>query len=320
MAKPTVDFAALTRNEQLGGEGCATRVRFHDGPAGLHVFKGMDFRTYLTHCDDEGDKTVRHTIDCRPNSEALLFKIPPHPSIRPAPSVFVTAPGGHAGRCTPSATPLQLVPTLRPRAFKTWLAAAPVPRKLIHAENPDFGRGVFTITRPNGDGTPVVCGSLQPFYSHGDAGGAIEESNKSGQKIPPELKAKWCGDMAEAVAYTHRVAKTYHMDIKPGNFLIADGEKRLVLCDREQPTPPGPGAGRGLQPWEDDVDAPSTPDMDFDVVEHPNDLVTDWEGTEDIPESWKQMVDRCLSPDPNERPDVVEVVCFFKPRGLLRED
>ncbi|EJT80668.1 hypothetical protein GGTG_00662 [Gaeumannomyces tritici R3-111a-1] len=42
----------------------ATRVRFRDGPTGLHVFKGMDFRAYLTHCDDEGDKNARHMIDC----------------------------------------------------------------------------------------------------------------------------------------------------------------------------------------------------------------------------------------------------------------
>lgn len=59
------------------------------------------------------------------------------------------------------------------------------------------------------------------------------------------------------------------------------------------------------------------PDVDFDKPEHSKDLVTDWEGTEDIPESWKQMVDRCLSPDPNERPDVVEVVRFFKPRACF---
>lgn len=177
MTKPRVDFAALTRYEQLGGKGCATPVRFRDGPTGLHVFKGMDFRTYLTHCDHEGDRTVRHMIDCWRNSEALLLKMPPHPNILPAPSVFVT------------------------------------------------------ITRLNGNGAPVVCSSLQPFYNHDDVGGAIEKSNKSGQRISPELKANWCGGMAEAVAHTHRVAKSYHMDIKPGNFLIANGDKRLILCD-----------------------------------------------------------------------------------------
>ncbi len=52
------------------------------------------------------------------------------------------------------------------------------------------------------------------------------------------------------------------------------------------------------------------PDMDFEEIEHPDDLVTDWEGAEDIPTIWKQMVDRCMSRDPNERPNVIEVVQF----------
>ncbi|KFY34393.1 hypothetical protein V494_06808 [Pseudogymnoascus sp. VKM F-4513 (FW-928)] len=39
--------------------------------------------------------------------------------------------------------------------------------------------------------------------------------------------------MAAAVAHTHFVAHTYHMDIKPGNFLL-DEERNLVLIDWEQ--------------------------------------------------------------------------------------
>lgn len=31
------------------------------------------------------------------------------------------------------------------------------------------------------------------------------------------------------------------------------------------------------------------PATDFDEIEHPNDLVTDWDESEDIPESWKVM-------------------------------
>ncbi len=54
------------------------------------------------------------------------------------------------------------------------------------------------------------------------------------------------------------------------------------------------------------------PDMDFEEIEHPDDLVTDWEGAEDIPTIWKQMVDRCMSRDPNERPNVMEVVQFWE--------
>lgn len=39
--------------------------------------------------------------------------------------------------------------------------------------------------------------------------------------------------MAAAIAHTHLVAHTYHMDIKPGNFLL-DEDSNLVLIDWEQ--------------------------------------------------------------------------------------
>ncbi|KAK4242745.1 hypothetical protein C8A03DRAFT_28975 [Achaetomium macrosporum] len=208
--------------------------------------------------------------------------------------------------------------------------------------------------------------------------------------------------MAAAIAHVHRVAHTYHMDIKPGNFLI-DGNKDLILCDWEQsdapPTTLGPEAdgtwdvavvgedggkagGRendnerkeDVQAGKEDdkgstgdYPAPSDkavsrprlvytkyegpprrnteevtvfpiwnaarplalelaevfslgrsmwmllrqPAMDFDEIEHPNELSTDWDGAEDIPELWKGMVDRCMADDPNERPDVMEMLRFW---------
>ncbi|GAW23021.1 hypothetical protein ANO14919_125690 [Xylariales sp. No.14919] len=51
--------------------------------------------------------------------------------------------------------------------------------------------------------------------------------------------------------------------------------------------------------------------MDFDEVEHPNDLVADWVDSDDIPEPWKQLADRCMSLDPNKSPDVLEVAQFW---------
>jgi serine/threonine protein kinase len=43
--------------------------------------------------------------------------------------------------------------------------------------------------------------------------------------------------MAAAIAHTHFVAHTYHMDIKPGNFLL-DADYSLVLIDWEQSDAP----------------------------------------------------------------------------------
>lgn len=45
--------------------------------------------------------------------------------------------------------------------------------------------------------------------------------------------------MAAAVAHTHLVAHTYHMDIKPGNFLL-DEESNLVLIDGSKVMHPSP--------------------------------------------------------------------------------
>ncbi|KAI8253799.1 hypothetical protein K4K58_006927 [Colletotrichum sp. SAR11_239] len=83
----------------------------------------------------------------------------------------------------------------------------------------------------------VVCGTLQPFYVGGDLGSRIENSNALRTRIPLATKVRWCTNMAAAIAHAHRQAKTYHMDIKPGNFLI-DQDGNLVLGDWEQTDAP----------------------------------------------------------------------------------
>ena len=45
------------------------------------------------------------------------------------------------------------------------------------------------------------------------------------------------------------------------------------------------------------------PSMEWEGIEHPNDLVSDWDETDDtIP-----VADRCVSLDPNSRPDMAEL-------------
>ncbi|KAI8153485.1 hypothetical protein K4K49_008574 [Colletotrichum sp. SAR 10_70] len=287
------------------------------------VFKGIDFRTFLTYADDEGDKTIRHMIHGWHRSNNLLRNMPKHPNVLPAPSKLVTY-GSQGG---------------------------------------------------------VVCGTLQPFYVGGDLGSRIENSNALRTHIPLATKVRWCTNMAAAIAHTHRQAKTYHMDIKPGNFLI-DQDGNLVLGDWEQTDAPtttiapeadgtwdveieggGGPVGKGLnrprlrytkyegpsrRNTEEDVlgDYPwntwnvfpgwsaehplalelaevfslgqatwmllRQPDMDFDEIEHPSQLKTSWEGAQDIPTAWVCMTDRCMAEDPNERPDTMEVLGFWQ--------
>lgn len=235
---------------------------------------------------------------------------------------------------------------------------------------------LVTIKWPDRSAVPVTCGGLFPFYPGGDVATRIDESNQKGVRLPLELKAHWCANMATAIFHTHRIAKTYHMDVKPGNF-VADANDNLILCDWEQhdapattlapevdgtwdvkedlPTHQGKrpqlkytkycGAPRrnvdedvlGDAPWHSWNVFPiwinehpwalelaevfslgrsmwmllRQPESDFEDIEHPDQLITDWEKSEDIPMTWKQIVDRCMSRDANARPDLSELVGFW---------
>ncbi|KAK6342224.1 hypothetical protein TWF730_001702 [Orbilia blumenaviensis] len=317
-----VDFTSLVRYEQLGGRGCTTRVRL-PGVDGYWAFKGVDFRTALHYSDNEGDSIIRNLIYTWHQECNTLQRLPSHPNILPP------------------------------------------PQKLV------------TLKWPDGLAQPVICGALSPFYPGGTLASRIEESNKTGVRISLELKARWCANMAAAMLHTHRVAKTYHKDLKPGNF-VADENDNLILCDWEQqdanPVTLAPEADRTWdvstgdlptapsgrpqlqyskysgpprrnvqeavlgdapwhlwnvfslwaleQPWALELAEVFSlgrtmwillrqPDSDFEDIEHPDELVTDWGGSEDIPAAWKQTIDRFISRDPNKRPDFSELSEFW---------
>ncbi|MCJ1246649.1 hypothetical protein MMC30_003858 [Trapelia coarctata] len=89
----------------------------------------------------------------------------------------------------------------------------------------------------SGDDRPFVCGSLYPFLPNGSLAGHIEKNNESSERIPLLRKAQWSYQMAAAIAHAHFVAHTYHMDVKPENFLL-DADSNLVLIDWEQSDAP----------------------------------------------------------------------------------
>lgn len=88
---------------------------------------------------------------------------------------------------------------------------------------------LITICKP-GDDRPVVCGTLHAFLSNGNLDRHIEKNNESRERIPLSRNALWCYQMTAAIAHTHFIAHTYHMDIKPGNFLL-DANLHLMLID-----------------------------------------------------------------------------------------
>jgi hypothetical protein len=78
-----------------------------------------------------------------------------------------------------------------------------------------------------------VCGTLYPFMEHGTLDDQVEKSKSTGTRLALMNKAVWCFQMALAISHAHFTAHTFHMDIKPANFVL-DANKDLILIDWEQ--------------------------------------------------------------------------------------
>ena len=84
------------------------------------------------------------------------------------------------------------------------------------------------------DDCEFICGMLLPFLGDGRTlDDEVKESNIFGTPLALQKKALWCCEMTAAVAHTHLVAHTFHMDIKPTN-LVVNNSHSLVLVDWEQ--------------------------------------------------------------------------------------
>lgn len=223
--------------------------------------------------------------------------------------------------------------------------------------------------RPS-NGAAVLCGALEPFVPCGSLANVINEANMNNTRLEMAQKLDWCLQMATAIAQTHLVARNFHMDIKPGNFLVKDGT--LVLIDWEQNSVPDTTAApevdgtcdvttlvdgslsytkytgpprsnmpeeawgnRGWSKWNvfilwreqcpKALELPEVfsvgrsmwmllrqPDMDVDEIEDTLDLVEGWDECEDVPEFLKQVVMRCVNPDPLKRIGLEELVDELK--------
>jgi serine/threonine protein kinase len=314
----TVDFRTLTRLNQLGGRGCTTLVYTPSDPVAQFVFKGIDFATYLNSYES---CHIREEVKIFYRSMELVSNMPRHPNIMAPAQILVT------------------------------------------------------ICKP-GDDRPFVCGSLYPFLPNGSLASYIEKSDESGERISPSYKAYWCYQMVAAIAHTHFVAHTYHMDIKPDNFLL-DTNFNLTLIDWEQcdasittaapeidgtwdveeipaevPTATTlrytkyigpdrrnmPATTPGDNGWNEwnvflvwSKQCPKALELaevfslgrcmwmllrqaDINALEDvtsTEEVVVDWESSEDIPAQWRNVVENCLNYDPTQRIGLRELLAFW---------
>lgn len=79
-----------------------------------------------------------------------------------------------------------------------------------------------------------ICGFLQPFRAKQTISEQVGLANKKRLIITPLTKAKWCLGIAEGILHTHRVAKTFHMDMKPANVLIEDDDTVRIIDWQQQ--------------------------------------------------------------------------------------
>lgn len=311
-----VDFKTLIRLNHLGGRGCTTLVHTLADPLSRLVFKGIDFRTFLN--SYEGGH-IQEEVKIHYRSVELVSNMPRHPNI-----------------------------------------IAPA-------------QSLVTVCKP-GDDRPFVCGTLYPFLPNGNLAGHIQRNNASAKRISLLRKVQWCYQMVVAIAHTHFVAHTYHMDIKPGNFLL-NADYSLVLIDWEQSDTPITTAAPEIDGTWDVEEIPvglttalrytkytgperrnmpvttpgdngwnvwnvflvwskqcpkalelaevfslgrcmwmvlRQPDMStFDDFMSTEEVVEDWNSSDDIPADWKHVVQQCLKHDPNERIRLRDLVAFW---------
>lgn len=74
-----------------------------------------------------------------------------------------------------------------------------------------------------------ICGFLQPFRAKKTIDDQVRRANEKRLRIPPLTKAKWCLGISKGILHTHRVAKTFHMDMKPSNILVEDDDTVRII-------------------------------------------------------------------------------------------
>ena len=312
----TIDYSCLTQISHLGGRGSTAMVRSSLSPESLYVFKGVDFGTFL-----ENRIAFLPSRDICYHEIRTISTLPKHPNIIPPSHTFVT------------------------------------------------------VSKIGDDQQAFICGTLYPFMEHGTLDDQVQAANANGARLPLINKAAWCFQMASAVSHTHYTAHSFHMDIKPANFLL-DSHRDILLIDWEQsgaalytlaPEADGSwdvkeaeietldsGVADSAQPklvyekycgpdrenlawgrpkwnvfphWRDSypraLDAAEVFSLGRTMwmlleqvtqseVEDLDEVIVSWsDKVKDIPQGWKDVVNRCLDPDPNERIGMSELVDFW---------
>lgn len=313
-----IPFTCLARLQQLGGRGCATLVHIRGQPEQKWVFKGVDFRVFLfTH--ESG--TFPEEVDGFENSVSLLSRMPRHPNILAPPRMLTTLhfldsecvcgalyPFYRNGSLADFITKQQgiRIPLLKKAHWCRQMASA-----LAHTHNK---ANTFHM-------------DVQPSNFLLDSNSNLvlidwEQNNATVMTAAPEIDGTWDAEETQQRGANGIIFTTIE-------YTKYTGPRR---CNMREP----PLGNKGWNVWNSFLvwqkESPLASELaevfslgrtmwmlltqcdakPFSNVESTLDIMEDWSTSNDIPESWKNLVDRCLECDPTSRPVFNVVEAFWE--------
>ncbi|KAF9875018.1 phosphotransferase enzyme family protein [Colletotrichum karsti] len=307
----TVNFSDLRSIGNLPGKTGARIVSHTSGltPSFRFVFKGIDFDSYKRDSKDfeeHQDKTLLHEI-------RTLCTLPPHPNIMHRPQVLVVVQDAD-------------------NIERVCGFLQPVMAKDSVDEQ---------VMRANREGVRIPL-ALKAKWCHGMAFG-IQHTHQVGKSYHMDLKPgnmlvddeddvrliDW--EQSGVSMFTHPPEVTIDQEAEESMTTVGKAGKPRIIYT------PHDGAPRKNQKWgfpdwnvfpEWKRTCPRAAElaevfslgrtmwMLLEQVEQSPDTAVWTEISEDIPSEWKAMVNKCIERDPNDRPELDEVVEFWRNQVL----
>ncbi|KAL8724400.1 MAG: hypothetical protein Q9166_007971 [cf. Caloplaca sp. 2 TL-2023] len=311
----TVDYSTLIPIRQLGGRGRTAVVRSSDT---LYVFKGVEFGSFLEVSPTEFEllrDVCYHEI-------RTISSLPPHPNIIPPPNTFVTV------RKIDDDRQAFVCGTLYPFMSHGTLDDQIENAKATGGRLPSIHKATWCFQMASAIAHAHFTAhtfhmDIKPANLVLDADRNLmvvdwEQSGAALYTLAPEADGSW--DVKEVtyassspgtaeLAAPRLVYERYH---GPYRENLAWGRPKWNVfpswrdtCPRALEAAEVYSLGRTMWMLLDEVTQSEVEDCD--------EIVVSWsDSADDIPEDWKNVVDRCLHPDPNERVRLGELVDFWK--------
>ena len=312
----TIDLAQIYLSKPMGGRGCNKRAHVQDiGHSIALFFKGIDFATYLKLHDDDNE-FIRAVVETWRRSSKLVAGMPGHPYFQQPPKILVSIRDskgnevlmGHLSTfCDQGDLALVIEKensgktqiSLREKARWCYEMSRVVAHthRFLHTFHMDIHPGNFLV-RPWG-GLVLID---------------WEQSGASAATLAPEADGTW--DVKEE-ATDERTRLVYTKYTGPPRCNMPKGSGPATFhawnvfpewqANFPRATELAEVFSLGRTMWMLLTQTVSG----FDEVKHPNDARVTWDGENNIPSRWIDMVERCMEKDPNERPDLEDLVKFW---------